>query len=179
MITLRDLVESDRDRLLTWRNLPEVRRWMYTDHVIERDEHDAWFDSVIVDPSRRYWVICIDQVPVGTINVVDACAGSCNSEFGMYVAEPEARGSGVGMAALFLAFECAFGELGIEFLNSEAIATNDAALGLYERIGMRRLAAVPREPRAIEVVCFGISRDEWFEIRSNVKRELIKRGLLS
>ena len=42
-VQMRPLADGDRDRLLAWRNQPEVARWMYSDHVISPDEHARWF----------------------------------------------------------------------------------------------------------------------------------------
>ncbi len=51
--SLRPMVESDRVRILAWRNTERVRSKMYTDHVIEQNEHDRWFDAAlaIIEPS--------------------------------------------------------------------------------------------------------------------------------
>ena len=42
-VVLRPLAVTDRDRLLTWRNFPEIARWMYSDHAISAEEHARWF----------------------------------------------------------------------------------------------------------------------------------------
>ena len=41
-VALRPLAAGDGARLLAWRNLPEIARWMYSDHVIGAEEHDRW-----------------------------------------------------------------------------------------------------------------------------------------
>ena len=42
-VELRRLEDEDRTRILAWRNSPDVRAYMYTDHVIAPEEHAAWF----------------------------------------------------------------------------------------------------------------------------------------
>ena len=70
-VTLRPLQGDDRDRLLEWRNRPEVARYMYTDHPISEAEHASWFGLAIADPTRRYWIIELDGEPVGLANLYD------------------------------------------------------------------------------------------------------------
>ena len=60
-VELRPLEAEDRDRILAWRNSPDVRAYMYTDHVIAPDEHAAWFANIDGDESRRYWIITADE----------------------------------------------------------------------------------------------------------------------
>ena len=40
-VAMRPLAAGDRDRLLAWRNLPEIARWMYSDHAISPEEGSA------------------------------------------------------------------------------------------------------------------------------------------
>lgn len=49
---LRRATEEDRDRVLVWRNHPEVRQASFTRHVITSDEHSRWWDLVCTDSSR-------------------------------------------------------------------------------------------------------------------------------
>ena len=62
-VALRPLRAEDRDRLRTWRNLPEIARWMYSDHEISAAEHARWFAGALADQGRRYWIIEMDGEP--------------------------------------------------------------------------------------------------------------------
>ena len=42
-VELRPLNSGDKDRMLAWRNSPEVSAYMYTDHLIAPEEHERWF----------------------------------------------------------------------------------------------------------------------------------------
>ena len=59
-VALRALRPDDKDRLLAWRNSPEVAAYMYTDHQISPEEHARWFAGIEGDPRRAYWVIEMD-----------------------------------------------------------------------------------------------------------------------
>src|SRR5260370_32228823 len=70
-VELRRLEDEDRERILAWRNSPDVRAYMYTDHVIAPQEHAAWFAGIEGDERRRYWIISSDDAPVGLANLYD------------------------------------------------------------------------------------------------------------
>lgn len=68
---LRPVDETDRDRLLTWRNDPTVAAFMYSDHPIGRAEHDRWFDALPANTRRRDWIVEADGRPAGLNSLVD------------------------------------------------------------------------------------------------------------
>ena len=73
-VRLRTVGESDRERLLDWRNRPEVSAYMYTDHRIAADEHARWFEAAMAASDRRYWIIELDDAPMGLAKPLTAPA---------------------------------------------------------------------------------------------------------
>ena len=70
-VALRRLRLDDLVRVREWRNLPEIARYMYTDHEIGEGEHARWFGDALDRPDRRYWIIELEGRPVGLANLVD------------------------------------------------------------------------------------------------------------
>ena len=110
-VVLRRLQADDRDRLLAWRNMPEIGRWMYTDHTISPDEHARWFEGAIADPRRRYWVIEADGRPVGLANLYDIAPEHARTARAYYLAAPSTRGQGIGAFVEYWEIEQVIGEL--------------------------------------------------------------------
>ena len=52
-VDLRPAEASDKARILGWRNSPDVRPYMYTDHLISPDEHERSDGSLANRRSRR------------------------------------------------------------------------------------------------------------------------------
>ena len=44
-VALRPLTLDDRDRVLAWRNSPEVSEYMYSDDIISPEAHARWLDA--------------------------------------------------------------------------------------------------------------------------------------
>lgn len=182
MISLRDLQETDQERLYIWRNLPEVRQWMYTDHEIKREEHQQWFTAALVDPTRKYWVIEIDSSPVGIANLSDINLSQGRCSWAFYLADPQVRGKGVGAATEFLVLEYVFSALGLNRLMCEVLLANQAVIHLHANFGFQIEGQlrqhVRKDGQRVDVVILGQLREEWLNIRAAAEARLTQRGLI-
>ncbi len=166
MIWLRELDESDRSRLFRWRNLHEVRRWMYTDHMIQRDEHDRWFASALIDPSRKYWIIMHDEEPIGVVNLIGLGNVGDTCSFGIYLGEQRARGTGAAKIALEKALQYAFDVRSLPCVAAEVLQGNRKAERLYEQVGMRSAGKAVLAPGGKAAKRYEISRQHWLQLHT-------------
>jgi UDP-4-amino-4,6-dideoxy-N-acetyl-beta-L-altrosamine N-acetyltransferase len=180
MVELRPLRSKDSDRLLRWRNSPEVAAYMYTDHEISPDEHARWFAGIEGDPKRAYWIIEMDGEPVGLANLydIDPTHGRC--AWAYYLAEPQVRGRGVGSFVEYAMIEKVFGEFGLHKLWCEVLASNEAVWKLHEGFGFRQEAClrdhVVKNGRRQDVLGLGLLARDWAERRSAARDRLVSKG---
>lgn len=179
-VELRPLVAEDRDRLRAWRNLPAVRRWMFTDHEIGEVEHGRWFAKVLAEPTARHWIISADGAPVGLIHLHDIDAAASRGTWGFYIADEHMRGKGIGAAAHYAVIDKAFGDFGLHKLWSETVADNKAVITLHESFGFTREAVFRDHLRKdggwIDVIGFGLLAEDWAARREAVRDQLLARG---
>ncbi|MBS0334355.1 MAG: UDP-4-amino-4,6-dideoxy-N-acetyl-beta-L-altrosamine N-acetyltransferase [Proteobacteria bacterium] len=179
-VILRDLAAGDRDRLLAWRNQPEVARWMYSDHEISTAEHARWFEAALADRRRRYWVIEADGQPVGLANLYDCAPEHRRTSWAYYLADPSTRGQGVGAFVEYWVIEHVFGVLGFNKLWCEVLIGNEAVWKLHEGFGFRREAHfrehVVKDGAPADVVGLGLLAAEWAAQRAASRERLIGRG---
>ena len=172
---------ADKASLREWRNKPEVTRWGYSNHVISEEEHNAWFDAMLADVSKVYWKIVADGVAVGSVFLTGVSSQGSSCEWGMYLADVNARGKGVAQAACALSFRYAFNELAVDVVKCEAVAQNENAIGLYESVGYVRTGvqtdAVKRDNEMLSVVTLELTRDSWNMSESNVLQKLSEKGV--
>jgi len=180
-VGLRRLEAGDSDRVLAWRNLPEIRRWMYTDHVIAQAEHDRWFAAAQADETRRYWIIELDGRPVGLANLVDISRAHRKATWAYYLADPAVRGRGVGAYTEFFVIEHVFGVLKLNKLWCEVLVENEAVWKLHEAFGFRREALlrhhVWKDGQPADVVGLGLLAQDWAAVREDSRAKLAAKGL--
>ena len=172
---------ADKASLREWRNDPAVSKWMYTNHEIGEEEHNAWFDAMLADASKVYWKIVADGVAVGSVFLTGVSNQGKSCEWGMYLADVNARGKGVAQAACALSFRHAFNELSVDVVTCEAVAQNENAIGLYESVGYVRTGlqndAVQRGGEMLSVVTLELTRDSWNMSESSVLQKLSEKGV--
>lgn len=161
---VRPMQIGDLEQVLSWRNHPEVRRYMYTRHEILLEEHAQWFERVSKDPERHLLVFEIDGNPHGFINIHQIASGGI-ADWGFYAAPDTAKGTGraLGQAALRYAFEVA----GLHKLCGEALAFNERSICFHLKLGFQREGVLRQQhfdgQRYHDVVCFGLLASDWHQ----------------
>ncbi len=161
---LRALLPADKDTILRWRNSDFVREHMFTPDPIAPSNHERWFARVLTADQRLYRVLTYGDRDLGFVSFARAEDSGGAWTWGLYVGELDApRGSGSALGAL--ALRHAFNELAADEVVSEAMAKNDRAIRLYDRLGFRRAGmrfitrTTPGTPE--EVIIFFRSRAAW------------------
>lgn len=179
-VSLRDLTPEDKDRLFVWRNSEAVRPYMYTDHLIGRDEHERWFAGIPGDARRRYWVIELEGQPVGLANLYDIDRANHRCAWAYYLAEPSTRGLGLGSFVEFWVIEQVFGPLGLTKLWCEVLVSNEAVWKLHERHGFKQEACfrqhIWRGDDPQDVYGLGLLAEDWPARREEMAARLIEKG---
>ena len=160
--TIRAVTYDDLPMVLRWRNHPEVRRFMFTQHEISLDEHRNWFARVSQDPSRRLFIVEEAQEAIGYVQFNSVSPGGV-ADWGFYTRPDAPKGSGrkLGVAAL----RHAFGALKLHKVCGQAIESNQSSINFHSRLGFR-LEGVLREQQRINdryhtLYCYGLLAHEW------------------
>lgn len=165
--TLRKLSEADLPLLLSWRNHPEVRRFMFAAHEISLAEHQAWFARVSADAQRHLLVFEIAGQPLGFANVHVLHSAGGLADWGFYVSPEARRGTGhlLGKAVLAYAFE----NLRIHKMSAQVIAFNERSARFHQRLGFVQEGLLRDQhfdgERHHDVLCFGLLLGEWLDFR--------------
>ncbi len=177
---LRDLTTDDREQVMAWRNSPDVRAYMYTDHVISAEEHARWWDGVSGDPHRRYWIIEANGVPVGLANLYDIDRNRRLCAWAYYLADPSVRGMGVGSYVEYWMLEQVFETQRLHKLWCEVLVSNEPVWRLHETFGFRQEARfrdhVMKDDAWQDVLGLGILEHEWRERRPAMAERLRAKG---
>lgn len=162
LVSVRPMKEGDLEQVLAWRNHPDIRRYMYTQHEISLEEHTRWFARASQDTERHLLLFEIDSTPLGFINIHQIASGGI-ADWGFYVAPDAPKGTGrsLGQAALRYAFEAA----GLHKLCGQALALNESSIRLHSNLGFQREGVLRQQHfdgrQYHDVVCFGLLASEW------------------
>ncbi|WP_050467327.1 UDP-2,4-diacetamido-2,4,6-trideoxy-beta-L-altropyranose hydrolase [Herbaspirillum chlorophenolicum] len=163
---VRPMCQQDLAQVLSWRNHPEVRRYMRTQHEITLAEHGAWFERASKDPANRLLVAEIDGIPAGFVQFSKISAEGV-ADWGFYNAPdaPHGTGSKLGKAALNYAFH----RLDLHKVCGQALGFNEGSIRFHRKLGFTQegilrdqcLIAGSYQP----LVCFGMLSHEWLNDR--------------
>ncbi|QLL29925.1 UDP-4-amino-4,6-dideoxy-N-acetyl-beta-L-altrosamine N-acetyltransferase [Thermosynechococcus sichuanensis E542] len=119
-----------------WRNHPEVKKWMYSDHEISEGEHSRFIEKLADSVKDFYYLVYKREKAVGVLYLskVDFCHQ--NAYFGIY-ANPERLAHGAGVILEKSALYLAFGIAKFHTLKLEVIENNKRAINFYKRMGFQ------------------------------------------
>jgi UDP-4-amino-4,6-dideoxy-N-acetyl-beta-L-altrosamine N-acetyltransferase len=154
---LRPMSEEYLDIVLSWRNHPDVRRFMLSQHVISPYEHAEWFRRSSDDPRRRLYVLTSHGRPSGFASLIGVKTGGI-ADWGFYISPDAPRGTGSVLGSLVLGV--AFDVECLHKVCGQALDFNEASRRLHARLGFLQ-EAVLREHAPLggvyhDLVCFGI-----------------------
>ena len=182
MVHLRDVQPEDKEKIREWRNLPEIARYMYTDHYITPEEHERWFQRIMSDPSYRYWIIVCDGVDVGLVNIYNLDQRNQRCYWAFYVADPNVRGKGVGSFVEYSILHYVFDELGLNKLCCEVLAFNEAVTNMHKSFGFQQEGLyrehIIKGGEPFDVVALAMLRKEWESRKPEMEERLRMKGLL-
>lgn len=160
--SIRTMASDDLPLVLSWRNHPEVRRYMFTQHEISLQEHESWFYKACQDPKRSLLIIEEGMQPLGYVQLNKVMRQGV-ADWGFYLRPDAPKGSGIklGVVALNYAFEF----LNLHKVCGQAVESNQRSINFHQRLGFTH-EGILREHQPIDGVyhslfCFGLLAREW------------------
>lgn len=160
--SLRPLNKDDLPDILEWRNHPDIRRYMFSQHKISEWEHLNWYEVYSMDETKDALIFEVNEVATGFMQFNSDRLNNC-ADWGFYMAPTAARGFGVAMGRLGL--EYAFVQLGLNKLSGQAIAFNNSSIKFHLSLGFTQEGLRREQYRSDEkyydVAMFGLLKADW------------------
>jgi UDP-4-amino-4,6-dideoxy-N-acetyl-beta-L-altrosamine N-acetyltransferase len=155
-----ELLESIR----RWRNNPNIRKWMFNDREISREEHFKFIESLKNTDNKFYYLVKKSNTYIGVVSLTHIDYNNRNAYFGMYV-NPENKvpkaGTLLGRAILTLAFTIA----NLHTLKLKVLENNIRAIKLYKKLGFEKEGILKefifRDNKWLDVIIMGMTEDEY------------------
>lgn len=98
-INFVQLSPPESEMILENRNHPDIRKYMYNDNLISKEEHLNFINSLKDKNDRFYWVVYRYNVPIGVVNLTDIDSENKSGEVGYYLFV-SSQGKGMGKTML-------------------------------------------------------------------------------
>lgn len=182
ILTLRSVKAEDSEKIYKWRNSPEVAKYMYTDYHITEEEHNRWFEAMLKDQNRKYWIIVYENEEVGIVNVTDIDKENKRCCYASYIVGENLRGKGIGTTAEYHILKHFFEDLGFNKVCAEVFSSNKAGINVHKSLGFQE-EGLYRQHRIkngqfVDVVALAMLRSEWEENKPQIEAKLKSKGIL-
>ena len=142
-LELRPVRDEDIDRILEYRNQPEVTWWLLRTEVDPASVRAAWRRAA-ENPNDHSVAVVLRGVVNGTVSL-EVVSGMgqpgmpelTEAELG-YIFDPAHGGHGYATEAVTALVAYAFDQLGVRRITAGCFAGNVASVRILEKIGMRR-----------------------------------------
>ncbi|MBA7574077.1 hypothetical protein ES708_15879 [subsurface metagenome] len=158
-----------KERVRQWRNKEEIRKYMLSQHIITKEEHLNWIESVKNRNDWKFWVVFVDEIPIGTVYLQNIDYKNLTSEWGFYIGEDDFKGKGLGKHILFKLLEFYFEEMKFEVLFTKVISNNIAALNIYRKFKFKMINDFLDNQR--KVVLLKFTKKDWSKWSEVLKNE--------
>ena len=173
-LQLVPLTKNDLNMVLNWRNAPDVRINMYTSHEITLEEHLLWFEKMIVDISKAYFIVKLNDEPIGVVGFYNINQTSKIADWAFYASNNAPRGSGALME--YIALDYAFSVLNLYKLKCEVLGFNNSVIKLHTKFGFQ-IEGTHRDAfydgnKYHNIIHLGLFSDEWASVKDTLKLKL-------
>jgi len=156
-----------------WRNSDSIRKYMCEDHIISKREHRTWLRGIKRKNTVKFWVIYLNNLPVGSVYLGKIDYKNKTADWGFYIADESLRGKGIGSLALFWLMWHTFDTMKFRKMYTTVLRNNPGALRLYTKFGFVKEGVMKeqlfRDKKAIDLVLMGILRKKWISKRHRIK----------
>lgn len=168
---LRAIKANELELMRSWRNEPDVRKNMYTQHEISNEEHMAWWSRTSQRDDQKYFMYERSSTPLGIVGFTLIDQSNSNCSWAFYSAPGAPRGTGSRME--FLALEYVFGALNMHKLYCEVLAFNTAVIKLHQKFGFKVEGILRQQYNSndeyIDIIRLGLLEDEWMQNREKMQ----------
>lgn len=175
--TLRMITEDDLKMIMDWRMSETVTRYMNTNPKLTLEGQKKWLSSLEKNTNARNWIIEVDDIPAGLINLADIDWENGTTSWGYYIGEEKMRSLRLAISLEMSLYDYCFDILGFKEVHNEVFKLNEGVWKLHTACGCRIVNEVPGEIEKdgvkYDIVHLSIERDEWFALREKKKYEKI------
>lgn len=142
---------EEKEKILSWRNNINNRKWMFNTNIISLEDHLSFIYKLKSRDDSYYWLVIKNNVPLGGINLIHVNYNDATAEIG-YFLDPDKQAGGLGLDFVFNALKFSFEMLNFELIKGNVMDKNKAAYILNSFLGFKYLKEYTQEINETEVL---------------------------
>ena len=158
-----------KEKVRQWRNKEEIRKYMLNQHIITKEEHLNWIKSLKNRNDWKFWVVFVDEIPIGSVYLQSIDFKNLTSVWGFYIGEDDYLGKGLGKCILSKFLKMFFEEMNFKILFTKVISSNIAALNIYKKFKFKMINDFLDNQR--KVVLLKFTKKDWSKWKGVLKNE--------
>ncbi|MBP1754635.1 MAG: GCN5-related N-acetyltransferase [Firmicutes bacterium] len=182
----RKINEDDLERIMGWRMMPEITKYLNTDPVLTIEGQKKWFEKIKADEQKTlsegrknfYWLLEVDETPVGFVSLVDTDMISGKTHTGVYIAEKAKRSLRLIVDIQMNLYQYAFEKLGLNKVCEEVFVANKGVSRILDMCGSKRegilRSDVCKNGIYYDVEVRGVLKSEWEDIKNKMQYNYIE-----
>lgn len=176
-VTLRAIKERDLEKIMHWRMDPEITKYMNTNPKLTLEGQRKWLASIQTNSDVQYWLIEVDGVPAGVINLTGLNQPDGNLGWAYYVGERKLRSIKTALSLEMSMYDYAFDVLHKNAVYGDIFTLNQGVIQLHKLCGCEiveeKKAHVCKEGIYYDVTFMRMTAKRWNEIRHEKRYEKI------
>lgn len=170
-LELVNIEEKDLELIMGWRMNPEITKYMYTDPVLTLEGQKKWLKLINEDNKSRHWLIQMDSIPIGILNITNIDHINKRCLWGYYIGDSSFKGRGIASMLECNIYDYVFENLSLNKLSCEVFSFNEKVVAIHEKFGSKVEGKLKqhiyKNGSYFDVIVMGITRDDWLKIRGN------------
>ena len=162
---VRKMTTSDLPLVLEWRNNIDVRKSMFRQHEISKNEHIAWFKQIENNDHIHPLIFVNNNVPLGFVSFTQLYSSPV-ADWGFYLSPDAEKGTGrlMGLTAL----EYSFNKLKLHKVSGDVLANNKKSINYHINLGFKQEGFLRQHyydgNNFLDVFNFGLLVNEWNDL---------------
>jgi UDP-4-amino-4,6-dideoxy-N-acetyl-beta-L-altrosamine N-acetyltransferase len=168
-IELVRLNDHNLQKIMEWRMKPEVTKYMYTDPILTIEKQQRWFTSIINNPEVKYWMINVDNVDVGVLDLCNINMQHRRCSWAYYIGDTSFRGRGIATTLECNIYDYVFDILKLNKICCEVFTFNHKVISIHQKFGSIIEGTlhqhIYKNGQYMDIVTMGITKDRWKKIK--------------
>lgn len=135
IVTLREVRESDLQVIFEWLNDYELRISSSMYRPVSWPEHVKWITNRLENGSETFFVISLEERPIGVINLSSHDSQNRSADFSIRIGESTDQGRGFGTQAIKLLIDFCWKDINLHRLSLTVFSDNSRAISSYKKAG--------------------------------------------